>query len=197
MTRPPLLSPNGLVAAAETILIDQPRDEAESGRPARARAARRRETLAEHAQTIGVATSIEPRSFDEVLSYLSSRTAKSITILVQPAHPLERQIPSFRRLSIAVSRSETSVVYMPGRFETNACDILVLDPNEPGVATLFANSLLARDRTGNIVRSTARSLRDLRHDLMRTASASPFALVVLTRDAITATPDQFMKLTAL
>ena len=95
--------------------------------------------LAKGAEAVGLETDIKPLSFEEALSELKVVPQDDFIILLQPDHPLDRQTPSFQRLSKAALRAPGRTIYVP-RQTGETGEYILIAGSSPTLAA-FASGL--------------------------------------------------------
>ena len=151
--------------------------------------------LAKGAEAVGLETDIKPLSFEEALSELKVVPQDDFIILLQPDHPLDRQTPSFQRLSKAALRAPGRTIYVP-RQTGETGEYILIAGSSPTLAA-FASGLSSQTGLATDQLAFSATLAELRKSIVSLPVAQRPALLVLEDADYSAGPSAYMKLAAL
>lgn len=138
------------------------------------------------------------RSLETALAHIQAATADHIILLNQPDHPIDRQTPSFQRLSAAALQTSALVIFVP-KLRNPDGGVLIVDTAETTThaESLFAGRLQDLGTQLATLRKTETSLERLADWLLQLPSTHGPSMIVIQKGSFAERPGQLMKLAAL
>lgn len=136
-------------------------------------------------------------AFEEAVARLEQAREPNIYILMQPAHPLDRQSPGYQRLSRAAGKGQSPVIYFPETAEIHGDFILLAGHEISSQGWEFASSIsgqmsLPLEAIENII-----NIDDLQHALLMDRSRMRPTILIWDQSVNDVADSLLMKLAAV